>query len=259
MNYYPHHIGDFNNATRHLTRIERSIYRDMLELYYDTEQPLTTDVKALCRKLIARTDEEVTAVQQLLNEFFTETEHGWTNDRCDMEICRYHEHISNKSSAGKASAEARAAAKAAALASRAGEDSTGVEQVLYSRSTNQEPGTSNQEPHKTKAETQRASRLPADWTPSDEDMAFCQTERPDLTVASTASRFRDYWIAQPGAKGKKTDWPATWRNWVRNERQQQARASPAGYQTPNDKAKSFADRLTGRAKNEQRHEIIDIN
>ncbi|MGR9087307.1 MAG: hypothetical protein ACU841_09570 [Gammaproteobacteria bacterium] len=31
------------------------------------------------------------------------------------------------------------------------------------------------------------------------------------------ARFRDYWIAQPGAKGRKLDWQATWRNWVRSE------------------------------------------
>lgn len=28
-------------------------------------------------------------------------------------------------------------------------------------------------------------------------------------------KFRDYWAALPGQKGVKTDWPATWRNWVR--------------------------------------------
>jgi hypothetical protein len=28
-------------------------------------------------------------------------------------------------------------------------------------------------------------------------------------------RFRDYWIAQPGQKGVKADWQATWRNWIR--------------------------------------------
>ena len=30
MNYYPHHIGDFDYATRHLTRVERSIYRVLI-------------------------------------------------------------------------------------------------------------------------------------------------------------------------------------------------------------------------------------
>ena len=67
MKHYPHHIGDFDKATRHLTRIERSIYRDLIELYYDTEQQLTLDMPALCRRIIARTNEESTAVEQVLN------------------------------------------------------------------------------------------------------------------------------------------------------------------------------------------------
>jgi hypothetical protein len=29
------------------------------------------------------------------------------------------------------------------------------------------------------------------------------------------SRFRDYWVSQPGQKGVKADWLATWRNWCR--------------------------------------------
>lgn len=29
------------------------------------------------------------------------------------------------------------------------------------------------------------------------------------------AKFRDYWAAQPGQKGVKADWPATWRNWCR--------------------------------------------
>lgn len=108
MNYYPHHIGDFNSATRHLTRLERSVYRDMLDLYYDTEQPLSADVDSLCRLLIARSNEERTAVEQVLNEFFTETEGGWRHARCDAEIAKYHEQREAKSAAGRASAAKRA-------------------------------------------------------------------------------------------------------------------------------------------------------
>ncbi|RQW14692.1 DUF1376 domain-containing protein [Rhodobacteraceae bacterium CH30] len=99
MNYYPHHIGDFNSATRHLTRIERSVYRDLIDLYYDTEAELTLDFNALCRLIIARSDEERTAVEQVLNEFFTKTEQGWFHDRCDDEIQKYRANISAKSAA----------------------------------------------------------------------------------------------------------------------------------------------------------------
>lgn len=65
---------------------------------------------------------------------------------------------------------------------------------------------------------ERGSRLPGDWRPSDEAIAFCLERRPDLDPAEVAERFRDYWLAQPGAKGRKSDWAATWRYWVRNER-----------------------------------------
>jgi len=53
--------------------------------------------------------------------------------------------------------------------------------------------------------------LPGDWG------LWCAQERPDLDAARTWDSFRDYWIAQPGAKGVKADWLATWRNWVRRE------------------------------------------
>lgn len=55
------------------------------------------------------------------------------------------------------------------------------------------------------------SSLPPEW------ISFCMAERPDLNPTVTFARFTDHWIAQPGLKGRKTDWAATWRNWVRSE------------------------------------------
>lgn len=140
MKYYQHHIGDFDKATRHLSRLERSIYRDLIELYYDTEQPLTLDRVSLCRKILARSNEEATAVEQTLNEFFTETPTGWYHGRCESEIERYHNSTSQKAQAGKASALKRAAKRQQAL----NENSTAVEQTLNGTPTNQEPLTNNQ-------------------------------------------------------------------------------------------------------------------
>ena len=76
-----------------------------------------------------------------------------------------------------------------------------------------------------KKQTATATRLPADWMPSSDDIDFCEKERVDLAPFDVADRFRDYWIAQPGAKGRKLDWPATWRNWVRNEKRQPSSVS----------------------------------
>lgn len=227
MNYYSHHIGDFNNATRHLTRVERSIYRDMMDLYYDTEEPLTLDTSTLCRKLLARTEEESTAVQQVLNEFFNRTEQGWHHSRCESVIEEFRTNTSAKSAAGKASAAKREAERLANL----NISSTGVQQPLDDSTTDVQltiphsplpiPHLPEKEepPEKPKRKPDAtATRLPADWLPSDGDKEFCKTERPDLDPDAVAARFRDYWHGIPGAKGRKLDWHGTWRNWVRNER-----------------------------------------
>lgn len=111
MNYYPHHIGDFRSATMYLSRIERSIYSDLLDLYYDAEAPLTLDFAVLCRRVGARDDVEKTAVQQVLTDYFTQTEKGWANKRCDEEIQKYREGQEKSAAGGKAKASKSAASK----------------------------------------------------------------------------------------------------------------------------------------------------
>lgn len=135
MHFYQKNIGDFNNATRHLTRVERSLFSDAIELYYDTEKPLTTDINKLNRLLLAHSQEEKDALLVVLNEFFTLTDEGYFNKRCNEEILKYQAYMESKSKAGKASAEQRANKKA-----------TGVQQVFNTTSTKQEPITINQEP-----------------------------------------------------------------------------------------------------------------
>ncbi|MEN2430915.1 YdaU family protein [Comamonas sp. F1-6] len=150
MNHYPHHIGDFNNATRHLTFVERALYRELLDLYYDTEQPLNPDFDKLARRVLATSDELRKALQGLLDEFFTLRDDGWHNVRCDIELAAYLKKQEQQSLAGKASAAKRRGGKKPAppLAGGAvtgqpghggdGEPgATGVERSLNGRTTNQ--------------------------------------------------------------------------------------------------------------------------
>lgn len=72
----------------------------------------------------------------------------------------------------------------------------------------------------------RGSRLPADWLPSESDLAFAE---PLLgpRVREEAAKFRDYWSARADAGAVKLDWPATWRNWCRKAANDHpARAGP---------------------------------
>ena len=65
--------------------------------------------------------------------------------------------------------------------------------------------------------TARGARLPAGWVPSEDLLRWTRSEKPGVDHLPMLERFRDYWTAQPGQKGVKTDWDATWRNWVRRE------------------------------------------
>ena len=119
-------------------------------------------------------------------------------------------------------AKHRAAKKVAEEAARNGHV-TLPQQKSNALDTDTDTDTDTEEKRRAKATSKAeakatASRLPADWSASVDDIEFCKAERPDLVPTQTEQRFRDYWIAQPGVKGRKADWPATWRNWVRNER-----------------------------------------
>ncbi len=150
MNHYPHHIGDFNNATRHLTFVERALYRELLDLYYDTEQPLNADFDRLARRVLASTEELRSVLQGLLEEFFVLAEDGWRNARCDEELAAYVQKQEQQSRAGKASAAKRKVAKqppkkpdggaASGQEGAAGGVAAGltdVERALNGRTTNQ--------------------------------------------------------------------------------------------------------------------------
>jgi uncharacterized protein YdaU (DUF1376 family) len=61
----------------------------------------------------------------------------------------------------------------------------------------------------------RGSRLPPDWRPSDHDWHSACDAIGENRAMAELKKFEDHWKAQPGSKGVKADWPATWRNWCR--------------------------------------------
>lgn len=88
MNFYKHHIGDYAQATAHLSFVEDAAYSRMLRKYYAEEAPLPVDVAKVIRLIGARTREEKQAVQTILDEFFTLEADGWHNKRADEELAR---------------------------------------------------------------------------------------------------------------------------------------------------------------------------
>ena len=147
VHYYTKNIADFNNATRHLTRQERSIYSDLLELQYDLETPLPDDLDWICRRIIATSEQERTDVERMLNEFFDYVQ-GWSNARCEAEIEAYKSKREKAIKAGKASGIARKRNKKPNKNNNSANTQTNrtyVERTLNGCSTDVEP-TNNHKP-----------------------------------------------------------------------------------------------------------------
>ena len=87
----------------------------------------------------------------------------------------------------------------------------------------------------------RGTRLPDDWVPDQALADWTRANAPAAANAVEVERFRDYWIAQPGAKGRKTNWTATWRNWARKcqEQHTQPNRGPAPRSTTSDRVNGW--------------------
>lgn len=103
MNYYEHHLGDYAQATSHLSFVEDAAYSRLIRRYYASEKPIPADIAAAQRLVGARSKEERAAVETVLKEFFVLRDDGWHQPRCDAEIARYQD----KQDKAKRSANAR--------------------------------------------------------------------------------------------------------------------------------------------------------
>ena len=66
------------------------------------------------------------------------------------------------------------------------------------------------------ARSPSGSRLPEDWNPTADMLAWARTERADIDPVTETENFRDHWLAKTGKDATKLDWNRTWRKWIRN-------------------------------------------
>lgn len=205
MNYYPHHIADFNNATRHLTLVERALYRELIDRYYETEIALPAeDFNKLARMVLAKSEEEKAALQSVLAEFFTLENGFYTHKRCDAEILIYKEKIEKASLAGKASALVRAKKK---LNRRL----TPVEQTFNERATVTQP-TIHQSPITKDIRASRKKPLPKDFSISERVMQWASEKGHH----SLQAHFENF-VGAAKAKGYAyVDWDEALMNAIRD-------------------------------------------
>ena len=276
MNYFEKHIGDYIRDTVSLTMLEDGAYNRLIDQVYQSEKPLPLDRKLIYRLARAISLAERKAVDFVVGTFFRETEDGFVQKRIQSEIERYQE----KQRKAKASAEARwSKPRVDAFASQTHDAS---DMRTHSEgNAHQAPVTSNQTPDlKPKAEPERvdstANTGPSavgalciamrsagiEVQPADPRMIALAVQGVSADTVSAACG--EAKRAKPGERIKPGYVVAILDRWAKEAAvlqvtgAAQPRASPS-YQTPNEKAKDLADRLTGKKRNDPTHEFIDIN
>lgn len=79
----------------------------------------------------------------------------------------------------------------------------------------------------------KGTRLPEPFEATPDMIAWAREHTPGVG-RDEHDKFCDYWRAQPGQKGVKVDWVATWRNWMRR--------ADEGTQRPTQRPKHFPSR-----------------
>ena len=82
MHYYKFNIGDFDKITRHLSPLERGLFRDLLDMYISKEKPIISDLPKLQRLLCVKSKAEKDALQNVLDDYFDLTEAGFCSEFC---------------------------------------------------------------------------------------------------------------------------------------------------------------------------------
>jgi hypothetical protein len=95
-------------------------------------------------------------------------------------------------------------------------ESENPEPTATKQATAPQPATAPKSPRAPAApRAPRAStggtRIPEDFLPRAEDVAAIRADCPGLDLRRATASFKDYWASVPDAKGRKSDWFATWR------------------------------------------------
>jgi len=107
---------------------------------------------------------------------------------------------------------------------------------------------SSREPRK------RGQRLPDGWIPDAPLVAAMTAECPTVDQRSEHPKFVDYWRSQPGQKGTKVDWDATWRNWIRRAAERTTQPARNYRQEATDQL--FAGAMVRAVEADRRQEAI---
>ena len=241
--FYP---SDWLAGTRALSDTETGVYITLVAHMYEMAGPIERDDDRLSRMCGCRTKssflkslEHLIAVGKIIDLDGT-----LFNERVEKEI----KNTTEKSVKAKAAAQSRWDRKS--NKNNGGDDADASPKHMPQPCQSESELDSKRETNVSPKNGTRLSRdwfLPASWG----DWALSEGASEDLARIE-GSKFKDYWIGLAGAKARKLDWEATWRNWVRKaitENKPKFTAIPGGQNVkPATKSQSRMDAFLSGAR-----------
>jgi len=249
MNFYPFHIGDYASATRHLSWDEDMAYRRLIDAYYTREESIPLDRRKVYRLVMAGTQAQRDAVDDVLQEFFTETPAGWVHSRCEAEIKIYHQKSEKAAQSARArwdrtAERSRSDGSPGAFSGSSDRTESGCDRIDEGCERTESACEGNATKTKTKTKTniskpkgldsspaeagkpaKKGAPLPSDFVPNETGVAYA--EQRGVQIESELKAFAN-WHTAKGTLFK--DWQAAWRTWcdkaVEFGRAGNGRASP---------------------------------
>ena len=220
--WMPLYVGDYLADTGRLTTEQHGAYLLLLLDYW--RSGALPDDDAILAGIVKASSERWLDLRSVLSPFFQVRGGRWHHKRVDAELeaaktrqRKAHQRASEAARARWADRPATDAASNAVGNAQCNASSSAQALLEQCQSQSQSQSPSPAKITATGEQSSRGSRLPSDWRPSEVLAAWVSHERPDLELDAVVESFRDYWIAAPGAKGRRADWEATFRNWVRKK------------------------------------------
>jgi uncharacterized protein YdaU (DUF1376 family) len=199
--WMPLYVNDYLSATMRLTTIEHGAYL-LLIMEYWREGGLPNDDAKLA-KIAGVKPTQWKRMRPTISGFF---DAEWKHKRIDSEITRTAE-ISNKRKEAAKQMHSKCKAKADTLT------------LTLTPIKKEEEKKVEADANAPPTPKPRAIRLPNDWKPSADDLAFVKAKGwSPLEIELEATKFRNYWTAKSGRDATKLDWGRTWENWILNAR-----------------------------------------
>jgi len=203
--YFPMYPTDFEAKTSHLTLAEDGAYNRLLRICWMTPGcSIPNDDAWIMRRLRVDQDTFDGVVKVVIDEFFDSEKGRLSNPKLTRIFIETNEAHQKRVSAGSKGGKAKSLNVKKTRSSNA---------VAKPKQPEPEPELSKRD---TNVSTKNGTRLPDDWFLSASLGQWSTQEgATEELVRREADKFKDYWKGVAGAKGRKADWDATWRNWIR--------------------------------------------